>query len=372
MPPLDPDLVKALGKMMRADLNSWSSLWFWALVASTVLVVIGIIGEAPEVLEAVGFGDKTISRIRRFWYIRVRRVEFGGWERLCPELIDSNPRHRKWIAKVALVSWVLIAVGVAGEGFAEYFVNDAESEIKAFDNAELIETQSSANSAAAASSLAFSFSDKSEKASSNALVLATGARKEADSFEGDIRVAKTQAAEAESHLADALQRAANAEAELHRLKLSRSLVRSENLIAALKPFSGTEYRFNVFADDESIQFTKAVALALHAAGWIRKQPTSAALGIPTLEVFFDQGVAEHVPTCIETGVSLHAYAKESLATLRVIPFQSLPKTVLAAMALNSAIAQSISPADERNVVTGIVDPTSSEGVPMTICVGKKP
>jgi hypothetical protein len=212
---------------------------------------------------------------------------------------------------------------------------------------------------------------KAATESASAMNIARGARLEADTFEADIKSAKKQAAEAESHLADALQRAADAEAELFRLKTPRSLVGSDKLIAALKPFSGTEYTLNVFMDDESIQFTKVVAGALDEAGWVRK-PAVIALGIPTMEIVFKQGTSERVPACVDTGISLRAHAKESLAVLQATPVASLPKTVGAAFALKSEIAASISPSDERNVVNGIIDPKQEEGIPVMICVGKKP
>lgn len=214
--------------------------------------------------------------------------------------------------------------------------------------------------------------NRAESAASNALTLSRGARQEADSFESDIKVATQQAADAESHLADALQRAAKAEADLYRIKTPRSLVRSEELIAALKPFSGTEYTLNVFMDDESIQFTKAVGGALEASGWIRKQPAGMSIGIPTIEIVFDQGGTQNVPACLDTGISLTAYAKESIETLKSRPVQLMPKTIQAALALKAAIALSISPSDERNVANGVLAPKPAEGIPMTICVGKKP
>lgn len=214
--------------------------------------------------------------------------------------------------------------------------------------------------------------NKAQTASSNALTLASKARQEADSFEADIKTAKQQAADAESHLADALQQAAKAEAELYRIKTPRSLIRTEELIAALRPFSGTEYTLNVFMDDESIQFTKIVAAALDASGWVRKQPTGISIGVPTLEIDFGQGGPQNVPACIDTGVSLSAHVKESLAVLKSLPPESVPKTVKAALALKSAIALSISPSDERNVDPGVIAPKPEEGIPMTVCIGKKP
>ncbi len=295
---------------MRADLEYWSSLWFWILVASTALVVIGIIGEAPEVLEAVGFGDKTTGRIRRFWYARIRRVEFCGWEKVCPELTERNPRHRKWIAKIALISWALIAVGVAGEGVAEYFVNDVETDIKAFDNAELIETQGSANSAAEASSLAFAFSDKSEKASSNAIALATEAQRELARAEADASKAQMAALNALTTATDAGARAGKAEASLgeaeaeakgaessasNALRLAseaRKVAASfESDLARLKkqaedrvldeyqqdevsgkvgPFLGTPYELAVADTPEAEKLLSEIDAAVSSAGWLYK------------------------------------------------------------------------------------------------------
>lgn len=122
MAPIDPDLVSALDRMMRKDLDAWGDFWFWTLVFSTLAVVFGIIAEAPEVLQAVMFGQKTFGRVRTFWYIRIRQTDFKGWEMLCPEIVTRNERHGKLVALAGLIGWVLVAGGVAGEGIAEYFV----------------------------------------------------------------------------------------------------------------------------------------------------------------------------------------------------------------------------------------------------------
>jgi hypothetical protein len=208
---LPPELTSQLDKMMRADLDTWSSLWFWVLVGSTVAVVIGIICEAPEVWQAIGLGRKTVRRMD----------DLNGWERLCPELLAKNHHPRKWIAAIGFVGWTFVALGVAGEGVAEYFVNDAETDIRSFDEASLSETtrtagdaRLSAEGAAKAASDAKVASGGAVASASTALSLADGARKEADSFEKDIVSAKTQAAEAEAHLADATQRTLRLEQQL--------------------------------------------------------------------------------------------------------------------------------------------------------------
>jgi hypothetical protein len=131
--PITPNLARELDKMMRGDLELWSNLWFWTLVGSTIVVVIGIFLEAPEVFHAVGLGRKTTSRIRAFWYIHVRKIDLAGWEKVCPELITERSHNERKIAIFGLVGWILVAIGVAGEGYAEYWVSDAETEIRAFD-----------------------------------------------------------------------------------------------------------------------------------------------------------------------------------------------------------------------------------------------
>jgi hypothetical protein len=207
-------------------------------------------------------------------------------------------------------------------------------------------------------------------ASSNALTLASGARKEADTFENDIKSAKEQATAAEQHLKDALQEAAQAQAELNRLKSPRSIVNRDQLAATLKPFNGTEYILNVYLDQESTEFVKAVAGALDAAGWIRKQPKGMDIGHPTMRIDFGNG-PEFVPACIESGISLHVRTKESLSVIQSTPFPRLSKDIQAALTLKASVAKSISPSDEGNVAAGIIDPEPGEG-PLTICVGKKP
>lgn len=204
-----------------------------------------------------------------------------------------------------------------------------------------------------------------------ALNLATGARTEADTFGSDIKSAKQQATTAEQHLADALREAAQAQAELNRIRSPRSLVNRDKLIAALKPFGGTEYILNVFLDQESTEFIKTVAGALDASGWIRKQPQGMNIGVPTMQIDFGKGL-EFVPSCIESGIGIHVQTKESLSVLQTIPFANLPKNVQTSLILKTSMAESISPEDARNVQEGTIDPEPGEVLSVRVCVGKKP
>ena len=252
------------------------------------------------------------------------------------------------------------------EGNASKAVSDSRAAL-----GQATDALTKAGNAANALGRAESEAKGAQTASSNALTLATGAHKEADSFENDIKSAKQQATAAEQHLADALRETAQAQAELDRIKSPRSIVNRDKLTTDLRPFSGTVYVLNVFLDQESTEFIKAVAGALDAAGWVREQPKGMNLGNPTMRIDFGQGL-EYVPSCIESGIAIHVGTKESLPVLQSTPFPSLPKTVQAALKLKASIAASISPSDEQNVVAGVIDWEPSEGLSMRICVGKKP
>jgi len=351
--------ISALEREVKA-LESSSVPWEYSVWGFTILVVLGVLME--------------------LWVIRhERRDDMEAWALTYFGVLRplGRPSTKKFVVEIGSV--LLIALGVAGElgaGIEIASINGAlrgkSAELRSKSDQLLALVTRQAGDAKNSTLIAQDAATKAKDASASAVTTARGARLEADSFEADIKVAKEQAASAESHLADALERAAKAEAELNRLRTPRSLAHSDKLIAALKPFNGTEYTLNVFMDDESMEFTKVVAHTLETAGWVRKQPAGINLGIPTMRLVFDQGVPEYVPACVNTGISLRAHVKESLEVIQSRSFQSLPKTLQAALVLKSAIALSVSPLDERNIVSAVLDPEPGEGIPITICVGKKP
>ncbi len=356
-------VVKGLDNLVRSDFEAFRNIWFNRLLISTAVVALGLLFELPEIIH------DSVEAIRK-----LRQSH------------KPTPQIRPWVKLFVSVGWLLIVVGVGGEFVADSFVSKADGIVQTFDETLIADAQRQTGLASERAARAFERAAKTEREASQendraanaekqaqqenaraakALEAAEMARKEAEGFQLQIAQANERAASAE-------QRANEAELELARINTPRSLTNEPTLIAALLPFKGTEYTLNVFMDDESIQFTKVVARSLEAAGWVRKQPTGMDIGIPTVEIAFDQGGTEHVPACLATGISLHAYTKESSETLNSRPVQFLPKTIQAALALNSAIALRISPSDERNVASGILDPKPAEGIPMTICVGKKP
>jgi hypothetical protein len=213
---------------------------------------------------------------------------------------------------------------------------------------------------------------------SNANALSVGARNEADSLTAEVTGANQKAADAVSRLADAEQRLtvatqgeAMAEAKLSAIKTPRFLTNTDHLIAAMEPFKGTEFTINSFMDTESSNFALISAKALAAAGWIRKQPAGMNLGVPSLSMTFDKD-KEIVPSCIDTGVSIHVPGTLSDAKrYSGAQIVSLPEQLQAGYALYQQLGAFIVPPDEQNVAVGLIDPRLSVG-PITICVGKKP
>lgn len=243
-----------------------------------------------------------------------------------------------------------------------------KTNLRAFDQAVLTETQQSANSAAMASSLSNTFSDRAVAASSNSLTLAKGARKEADSFNAEIKTAKEQAADAESHLAEALKKAADAKRELELLKTPRTLTDTTGLVSALTPLKGTKYMFfGLFGDEESADLLSQIDGILQRAGWERAGPSNPlplALNVSVGNVSF------LVTERFDTGVKVTVESKEAVASLRSLPWDKLPPSMQAAISLRRNLVPRIFP-PQKGIGDGIEVLSGDEPV-VLITVGKKP
>jgi len=333
---------------IRDELQSVRNHFFSLLIVCTVLVAVGVILEDAD--RWFPSGKPTVDR------------DTG--------VVIANPSV-KWQKMLVHLGWLLIIVGVVGEGFFETDIFWADETLETFDNTLLAITTDQAGSAAKSATTAHVEADAAVSSSSNALNLATGARKEADSFEKDIVSVKKHAADAESLLAAALKEAAAAQAELVRINTPRSLTNEDALIAALSSFKGTEYTIYAFEDDETIQFTRQVGEVLGKIEWVRKQPVNHSIGVTYLNVF-SSDFKDAVPVCIETGVQVSVQTKESIAEIGSTPPQNLPKVVQAAIALRDALPSSVLPPHERNVSKSLVVDTEPNEGPVSICVGKKP
>jgi hypothetical protein len=126
---ISPTLAKYIDDCMWSDLLNWRDMWFWWLSLSTKSVVVGLLGEAPELLW-------DISSILKGWNFR-RKFRFS-----LPE-----GQAASWVKTLAFIGWILIVVGVAGEWESEIRVGDADAILQDFISANLTEAQTETNRA---------------------------------------------------------------------------------------------------------------------------------------------------------------------------------------------------------------------------------
>ncbi len=161
--------------------------------------------EAPE----------TFIILKRWWLLRFRDEDRE----------ETKEDKKSWLIPLAAVGLIIVVIGIGVETYSEGKVSDIDALERSHESDKISAAEGDAASAIrdagtakVSAKEASAASTISQSASSDAVILATKARKEADSFEADIVSAKKQAADAESHLAEAMERANNAEKESIRLR----------------------------------------------------------------------------------------------------------------------------------------------------------
>jgi hypothetical protein len=338
---------------VRLSLEESSAYWFSIVKYSGYAVAAGCALEAPE----------TFVIIKR-WFL----LKFRGEDR--EETIADK---KKWDVPLAAVGLLVIVIGIFLETYAEGKVSNFDALLRAHESDKITAAEgdaasairdagtakTSANDAAAASTTA-------KGSASSAMILATGARKEADSFEADIVAAKKQATEANSHLANALQRVVDLTAELNRLKTPRSLKSEGAFVTALKEFKGTEYTFSsVFSDTESINLLIEIDKTLTLAGWKRVAPPH---GFPAINIY-GKDVDFAVASSLEDGTRVTIESQSSAESLQSSPAFMRPSNVNAGLALNVALSEGITPPQKS--ADGPVHVDKGDSKVVVIMVGKK-
>jgi hypothetical protein len=328
-----------------------------------MVVVVGVICEVPEPLHAIA--HRIWARTR--WYTQLKTIDLNGWERLSPELVAKSRHLPNWAAAVSLIGWIFVAVGVAGEGIAEFFVDDAETQIRSFDEALLVEAQWAANSAATAAFTANKLANESGNVSRNAESRSARALQEADSFESDIKSAKELATDAESKLRDATKRADNLTAALKRLTTPRSLTDSRQLHSSLTPFKDTTYMFTgVCGDSECVDLLRKIDNVLGTAGWRRIKSPHA---FPGLLLWGDRNGDDGAGFDFGPGITITVHSTTPISELNKLLTSALPRHVQAAIALNLALASNVSPSENTGRE---VDVQTGSSTVVSVSVGRKP
>lgn len=228
-------LVASLDEMIRKDLEAFRAVFFWCLVAATVAVVVGVI------LEEAQEWMPTVKKVLR---------------------LDPIVEYR-WAKKLVKLGWILIVVGVAGEGIFEVYVSRADSILNAFDNILLTEAR--------------------KQASDAVLGAATANRRVAE--------ARHRTAELEKEAAqlrkDAAQLQRDAEAEhLARVKIEGRVTwrkldpKTQSAIASQLTQFAKEPALVSYnpADIEAADFASHIATVLHAANWDVFEPLAFSKG----------------------------------------------------------------------------------------------
>jgi hypothetical protein len=329
-----PLIGQAIDLATKASLQHRRDLYFDCLLACTGLVGLGLLMEILEIkhdiLEAIG----RKSREGKYWLaLPIDRREYP----------EASPR-----AKVlSAVGWVLIVVGVTGEGVFEGFVSKYDTALSRVTDTVVAEAQ---------------------KESANAEATAKGF--DAQIAESD---AKAKSAEAiakgfEAQIADAKARAAQAELELARIKTPRSLTHVPELVATLKPFKGTKYLFfGLFGDEESANLLRQIDGVLQGAEWTRVQPPSPFPPVLNLSL---GSVSIAVTQRFDTGVKITVESMESVASLQSLPLDKVPAYIQAATSLRGSLAPRIFP--PQNGIGDTINVLSGNEPFVLITVGKKP
>lgn len=224
LPPIPiPDTLRGLDDLIRADLEAYRDFWFHQLLLATLLVVVGLVLEGPELWYE-------ITSIIRQW---CSMPKFSTPEKHAPN----------WVKLLAFIGWLLIVGGVAGEYVADSFLSKADGYVEQFDEILLKEATRQSSSANAKSAMAYARAAETERG-------AAQLKKDAEA-EHSARV------KIEARVAwRTLDPKTKSEIESHLNQFAKA--------SALVAYNGDDVEAAIFASD--------IASALHAAKWDVPEP----------------------------------------------------------------------------------------------------
>jgi hypothetical protein len=235
--------VLSVSSSVRGELESVRSCFFWLLIACTAIVAIGVVLESAE--DWFPSGKPSLD------------TNTG--------IFRPSPLIR-WRKTVINLGWMLVIIGVIGEGMFEVASSGADEILQNFNNTLLAITTEQAGSAAKSAKAAREEStatkteaDAAKISAGEALTRAHAAERSLAKAEADAGKAQTKAASALTAATDASARAGKAEASLggaeaEAKELQKSLLpRSFNQIevsSRLKPLAGPHVLIETVPDFE--------------------------------------------------------------------------------------------------------------------------
>jgi hypothetical protein len=241
----------------------------WLLIC-TAAVAIGVILEESE----------TIARWR--WLLRV-----------APVWILVKQRLKRWVNGLSRIGWVLIVIGVVGEGVCEGLVSTADRWLQEFSNISLVAAQRQADRANERASVNEKEAAMARATAESAKASVKGYDKQIADDQARIKTAEATVALAKASVRDAVAKLATADAriaeaqrgaaEANRAAESERLERQrlEVLVAPrrltrdqqkkiadrLKGFSGHSVTVSTYSNDgESIAIATEIIAALKTGG----------------------------------------------------------------------------------------------------------
>jgi hypothetical protein len=220
--------VRKLDELVRTDLQNLRDAYFYRLVLSAAVVAIGVLLEGPEVIH------ETKAVFRRQPESRARRP---------------------WITLVALVGWILVVLGVAGEGIAERYVSQADGLLQEFTNILL-------NDAVKETAFAIAQAEIAKTAAGDANARASGLQKEAEKL-------RQRNLETEAELEDERKTRLELEATLapRTISLGKGWGELGN-VKSVAAFRGVQFILWSIYDAEARRAAGAILMTLKSCDWV--------------------------------------------------------------------------------------------------------
>jgi len=242
-----------------AQLTATRDLYFSCLLWSSGAVAIGVALEGPGVVH------------------ETRRV-----------FSHLKTEARAWVTLVALLGWMLVALGVIGEGISEALVSNADSNIQAFNNKRLAEVVKEAGDAKSSANGAADAADRAEKSASLAKKQAGEASTSSAKAGHTAAVAAVNARIALNDAGVARKQTLDTAAELRqehdtRIELEKSIQprnlpmieAGKNNFEPLLPFLGQKYILEYVPDIEALRAASRILANVESAKWqLVKQPSA--------------------------------------------------------------------------------------------------
>jgi hypothetical protein len=126
-----PESIRGLDEFVRTDLQEFRNSYFNWLLISTGVVILGVLLEGPEL----------VWEVRELFLQRRLAKNIGLATRIPERQIPA------WIILISLTGWLLVSLGVAGEGIFEGFASEADGLLQTFNNTLLSDTSGRASRA---------------------------------------------------------------------------------------------------------------------------------------------------------------------------------------------------------------------------------